>query len=296
MIDKVLLDEMSKFKTDYRPLPRVHRKHTSIKGMQRLEKDLIWHSSVPLDEVMVGDVLCVKESHSVATPKSHPRYFLVTNAPLTLNSADAKAEFKKHPFCNESFAKSHNYFPQILPNLEEIDLERTIEKHFVHPPEDLSNKLIDYCMRMSDSSICMKMKFGSLILAENGRISSAGYNNNYPSYHGKVCDPCLRVGVKSGTQLEKNRAIHAEQWSMISALNTGKDITHGLLFVAGHNPDGSVFVNDTFYCTFCSRLMDGTDMLGVVTYTSQGPKFRTKPKIIEESFSIILPENNILMR
>ncbi|HYD02970.1 MAG TPA: hypothetical protein VEC16_01600 [Alphaproteobacteria bacterium] len=296
MINRILLSEMEKFKTDYRPLPRVHRKKTSQKGMARLEEDLTWHSSKPLDDLNVGDVLCVTYSPNVATPASHPKYFLVNEKPETLNLSDAKKEFHKHSFCSESFAKSYGYFPHIASGLERIDLERVIETHFVHPPDDVSNKLIDYCMRMSDFSICTKMKFGALILGEDGKITSAGYNNNYPSYKGNVCDPCLRIGVKSGTQLEKNRAIHAEQWAWLSALNTKKDTMHGLLYVAGHNPDGSVFVNDTFYCTFCSRLLDGTDMLGVVTYTSQGPKFRPKPKIIEESFSIILPENNLLMR
>jgi len=143
---------------------------------------------------------------------------------------------------------------------------------------------LEYARDLSKNSICQKMHFGAIIV-KDGKILAEGYNNPYDN---KKCDPCLRIGVESGTKLELCRAVHAEQKSLLYALNKQIDISNAIMYVAGTFPDGKPFIKTekNFYCTFCSRLLNQTKLKGIVIGTTKGPEFMNLEEVLESSFEI----------
>ncbi len=96
-------------------------------------------------------------------------------------------------------------------------------------------------------------KFGCVIV-KNDRVISHGFNDQYPGSPRCEDVGCLRedLGIPSGTQLEKCRAMHAEWWVITSALR-GESGTGTL--------DASIYLNAE-PCEICAKIITG---LGIET-------------------------------
>jgi len=96
-------------------------------------------------------------------------------------------------------------------------------------------------------------KFGCVIV-KNDRVISHGFNDQYPGSPRCEDVGCLRedLGIPSGTQLEKCRAMHAEWWAITSALHG--ESSAGTL-------DASIYLNAE-PCEICAKIITG---LGIET-------------------------------
>ena len=137
----------------------------------------------------------------------------------------------------------------------------------------------------AERSDCIKMKFGAVIFrTENGDIIAKGHNHS----EGQCPEtPCLRDGVKSGTQLERCWAIHAEQAALMNALSKGIDIKGCSMMVYGLNPDNTIWNDGVFYCTFCSRLILNSDLEYVVFRVGVRWGAFTRLDVYEQSFEYL---------
>jgi len=254
---------------------RIHDKYTSTLGADRLSWDKTWHSSRPLDDMVLGDVLRVIVTEDPPLKPLKVLHFEVTENSFTLGRLAAKREWEKFEFRTKEFAEKHNYFPHLTKNLRlleppEISIEREIELRMTNLSRDLS-----------DESNCQKRKFGAIV-TNLDKVLVGGFNHTYDNTE---CDPCIREEIKSGTRHEYCRAIHAEQDTVIKAGRWSIPLKDKVMYVTGRNKDDSKFVNDTFYCTTCSRILSQTGLKGVITNTSQGPVFRDMKQILSESYS-----------
>jgi deoxycytidylate deaminase len=217
-------------------------------------------------------------------PGQNRFYFEVTQEASLLNPEQAKQEWEKSPFRTEAFARRHRYFPYYLPDLKGISQNDLLATYFNAPEQQVMEKWVELARSISARANCYKRKFGAII-SEKGRVVAAGNNYTYTGYEKPECDPCLRLNIPSGTRVEACRAIHAEQQVVVNALNYNYNFSFGILTVAGEEPDGSPFMNPNFYCTVCSRILrEVNGLVGVVTDTKEGPKFRFSNEIIDESF------------
>ena len=260
-------------------------KTTNADGIRRLLTDRTWHSSQPLDRVAKGSILVVTNDESPAVPGDNIFYFEVTQLSEHLSPEQAQKEWKKWPFRTESFAKRQGYFPYILPNLIPLTREQLMKKYFKQPSQAVMDEWIKKARTLSPGANCYKRKFGAIIV-EDGKIVSAGNNYVYSGHEKHECEPCLRLNITSGTRVEACNAIHAEQAVVVNALNRNINLHFGVLAVAGQEPDGSPFMNPNFYCTVCSRILNEVSgLVGVVTDTKEGAKFRFLHEIVNESFT-----------
>lgn len=256
---------------------RIHDKYTSIYGAARMFWDKTWHSSRPLDNMIPGDILRVIVTEEPPLKPFVVLYFEVSEDSFTLEHSAAKREWEKFEFRTREFAEKHNYFPHLTKNLR-----------LIKPPKKSIDREIDLRMTnlsrdLSDESDCQKRKFGAVVTNLDD-VLVGGFNHTYDN---KECEPCIRLrdGIESGTRQEYCRSIHAEQDAIIKAGRWNIPLEGNMMYVTGRNKDDSEFVNDTFYCTTCSRILSQTGLKGVITHTSQGPKFRDMRQILKESYS-----------
>lgn len=93
---------------------RIHRRNTYQSGADAMLVSHSWHSSIPLDEVAVGDIIRVKNRETLEAID-----WKVTEPPVRLSPDEAKAEWENLKFFGTPKAAArHGYFPFILKNLE----------------------------------------------------------------------------------------------------------------------------------------------------------------------------------
>ncbi len=150
----------------------------------------------------------------------------------------------------------------------------------------IHEEMINYCRVLAGNSVCKKMKVGAVVL-KDGTIVSRGWN--FP-YDNQVCEPCLREGVRSGTQLERCRGVHAEQSCILYALQNKIDLTGGIMYVGAVYPDGEPLIKPLkeFSCTFCSRLLYQLGLVGVAEHTIRGVEILTMDEVMETSYKVAL--------
>ena len=157
------------------------------------------------------------------------------------------------------------------------------------------NALIEYCYHLALKSVCVKAKFGSVII-KDGTILGEGYNgspNPQTRDCEKLCAGALRKGVPSGTRLDLCYATHAEQWAI---LNAGKKSKGAVVYVAGFLADGTKAKKDFslrlgnpragFYCSFCARIIWSAGCLGVIVDTVDGLRFQTLDQLWRTSYAV----------
>ena len=112
--------------------------------------------------------------------------------------------------------------------------------------KDWINYYLDISKQVSTRSSCIRSKVGCIIVGEDKFIKSTGYNGT-PSKVISCKDKgsCHRINnnIKSGTQYETCRSIHAEQNAIIQAgIDKCKNST---IFIYGHY----------FVCIMCKRFI-----------------------------------------
>ncbi|MBI2672785.1 hypothetical protein HYX19_00850 [Candidatus Woesearchaeota archaeon] len=154
-----------------------------------------------------------------------------------------------------------------------------------------SEEIFNLCYELADKSSCGKMHFGSVIYRPwQDEIIGKGFNrplhNEVKEISDIVCCE-LRKGIKSGTQLEKCTAIHAEKAAIFDAWKRGHWIEEvDLLYVAGKFWDGTPWVQNEpgFYCSFCSRDMYLAGIKNIRVMTKSGEKNITIEEALKQSY------------
>lgn len=154
---------------------------------------------------------------------------------------------------------------------------------------------LERCFQLAALSPCVKMKFGALACDVQGGLCAVGWNGwyRYGMESDPVpCDPCLRIGVASGTRVELCRALHAEQVAIMHALRGELDLNGGTLYVAGIQADGAPYLKlgRGFYCTLCARMIVGVGIAHVVVpVATEGgwePAVLTTEEVVEYAYAV----------
>jgi len=99
-------------------------------------------------------------------------------------------------------------------------------------------------------STCKKSQRGTVII-KNGEIIGRGHNKVTIE---KLCNPCIREGIKDNSRVELCPALHAEQIAIFDALRKGKDLEGSRIFHIKVK-DGRIMPSEDVSCTVCSRLV-----------------------------------------
>ena len=118
--------------------------------------------------------------------------------------------------------------------------------------------LDQYFLKMTNliasRSTCLRRKIGALLVRDK-RILSTGYNGAARTMPHCLDIGCLRdeLGIKSGTELENCRAVHAEMNTIIQCA------------IHGVSTEGSTLYVNAYPCKICSRLIINAGIKRVVT-------------------------------
>ena len=99
-------------------------------------------------------------------------------------------------------------------------------------------------------SPCLRRRCGSVLVAENGQIFGQAVNQPPPgaAVH---CNPyCLPKGFKS----DKACCVHAEERSILKALEAGHPVRGSTMVFASVDAAGQRLPSGQPYCTICSKL------------------------------------------
>jgi deoxycytidylate deaminase len=145
-------------------------------------------------------------------------------------------------------------------------------------------------LELAQRSPDLKLKYGAVLVADAGEVIGEGANHPAPGYR---CEDCPRVkdrSIKSGTQLERCFAIHAEQEALMDAWRANRPrIDRQLtMYVLGMHPDGTPLLLDEalFSCSICSRIMAAAGVRYVCVATKSGAATLTIAKALETSFRV----------
>jgi dCMP deaminase len=115
----------------------------------------------------------------------------------------------------------------------------------------------EYFMAMarlaSERSTCIRRKIGAVIVKDN-RVVSTGYNGAPKGVSHCIDSECLRdkLEIKSGTQQEICKAVHAEQNAIIQAAYKGDSTKDGILYTT------------TSPCSICAKIIINAGIKRVV--------------------------------
>lgn len=140
---------------------------------------------------------------------------------------------------------------------------------------DKDQYYLDIARVVSTRSTCLKVLIGSIIVKED-QIIATGYvgaprNTRSSLEHGF----CLRqkLKIKSGTQYELCRSVHAEQNAIINAARAGVSLLGGDMFIYGESREtGEVF--DAFPCFICKKMIINAGLNRIVCSVSDPEKER----------------------
>lgn len=117
---------------------------------------------------------------------------------------------------------------------------------------------LDIARQVSERATCMSAHFGAIIVRDD-QIISTGYNGAPRGT--KDCyeiGNCLRrkLGVKSGTQYEMCRSVHAEQNAIINAARAGVSLLNGTMYLFGKRVwDGADEPIKAYPCFICKKMI-----------------------------------------
>lgn len=94
---------------------KIHCRNTYQSGADRMLFDKCWHSSKPLDDIKVGDILKITNNETGEVID-----WRITEPPIRLTRDEAKTEWLKYPFGNSETAEKYEYYPFVLRNLEKV--------------------------------------------------------------------------------------------------------------------------------------------------------------------------------
>lgn len=98
-------------------------------------------------------------------------------------------------------------------------------------------------------------KFGCLIIGQADNVVAHGYNAQFPGSPKCEIVGCLReeMGILSGEQLEKCRAMHAEWWTITNLCRSGSGSTLGATMYINAEP-----------CEVCAKIITGLGIEAMV--------------------------------
>ena len=114
----------------------------------------------------------------------------------------------------------------------------------------------------SERSTCVRRKVGAILVDENNRVLSVGYNGNASKQRHCIDFPCPGAGLKSGHGLDKCEAIHAE----ISAIGCCREM--GAIY--------SIYVTDS-PCIMCITVLLATQCKNIY-FNREYPHLESKKR------------------
>lgn len=97
----------------------------------------------------------------------------------------------------------------------------------------IDEMMMQICDVISQRSVCLKKRFGSVIV-KDGRIISMGYNGMLSKFqHCNMPEDCPRWNIKSGTHYELGMCQHAETNAILFAAKNGISTQNADLYVNG---------------------------------------------------------------
>ena len=127
---------------------------------------------------------------------------------------------------------------------------------------------------VSTRSTCLKILMGAIIVKED-QIIATGYvgapRNTQSSIEHNFC---LRekLNIRSGTQYELCRSVHAEQNAIINAARSGVRLLGGDIFIYGELGESKNVIN-AFPCFICKKMIINAGLNRVITSTADSNAF-----------------------
>ena len=81
------------------------------------------------------------------------------------------------------------------------------------PPTDFY--FLRMAMLVAERGTCARRKVGSILINKKNHVIATGYNGNPSGFKHCIDKPCPGANSKSGTDLDKCEAIHAEQNALL---------------------------------------------------------------------------------
>jgi|TARA_R110000824_G_scaffold64859_1_gene169343 dCMP deaminase len=85
------------------------------------------------------------------------------------------------------------------------------------PPTDFY--FLRMAMLVAERGTCARRKVGSILINKKNHVIATGYNGNPSGFKHCIDKPCPGANSKSGTNLDKCEAIHAEQNALLQCKN-----------------------------------------------------------------------------
>ena len=85
------------------------------------------------------------------------------------------------------------------------------------PPTDFY--FLKMAKLVSERGTCARRKVGCIFVNKRNHVIATGYNGNPAGFTHCIDDPCEGADSKSGTDLDKCKAIHAEQNALLQCKN-----------------------------------------------------------------------------
>ena len=85
------------------------------------------------------------------------------------------------------------------------------------PPTDFY--FLKMAKLVSERGTCARRKVGCVFVNKRNHVIATGYNGNPAGFTHCIDDPCEGADSKSGTDLDKCKAIHAEQNALLQCKN-----------------------------------------------------------------------------
>lgn len=157
---------------------------------------------------------------------------------------------------------------------------------FQRPSKDMS--FMDIADTVSMRSTCLRRRYGAIIVSQDGRIVSTGYNGA-PRHRENCSDlgSCLReeLKIKPGTHYELCRAVHAEANAIING--NPLDIVGSTLYLAGRDVATNSYAKSNKPCSMCERLILNAQIKRVVLRDENGNLISVDPLLWEDDSKTI---------
>lgn len=136
--------------------------------------------------------------------------------------------------------------------------------------EDWKTYFLGVAAMISQRSTCLRRHYGAVIVDENNKIVSTGYNGAARG-RDNCCDLgyCLReqMNVPHGERYELCEAIHGELNAIING--DPKEMKGSTLYIFGYDADDNIV--DAAPCLMCQRAIANAQIKEVVYMTPEGP-------------------------
>ncbi len=141
---------------------------------------------------------------------------------------------------------------------------------------DKDQYYLDIAKVVSTRSTCLKVMMGSIIVKEDQIIATGYVGAPRHTKSSLEHNFCLRekLGIRSGTQYELCRSVHAEQNTIINAARSGVSLLGGDIFIYGESRKNGEVI-DAFPCFICKKMIVNAGLQRIIcSTTSQEQPFK----------------------